>query len=202
MKRRALILDRDGVINVDTGYLHRIEDCVLIERIVEMVQAFHERAFTIIVATDHAGIGRGYYGDAELKVLMEWMRLQFEVKIAAVYHCPGHPEGIGAYRRETPRRKAAPESLQREARPDLALPATPPSCPPPAPDSLRFSNHETNKPQLLQRLVPAKCRKLRVDLNKKPLEGEKVGRARRPGSDAHRVAGEIFRTRLAGGHHT
>jgi hypothetical protein len=36
MKRRALILDRDGVINVDTGYLYRIEDCVFIEGIFEM----------------------------------------------------------------------------------------------------------------------------------------------------------------------
>jgi D-glycero-D-manno-heptose 1,7-bisphosphate phosphatase len=115
MKRRALILDRDGVINVDTGYLHRIEDCVLIERIVEMVQAFHERAFTIIVATNHAGIGRGYYGEAEFKLLMDWMRDRFEGKIAAVYHCPDHPEGIGIYRRKNPWRKPGSDMLLKAA---------------------------------------------------------------------------------------
>jgi len=112
MRRRALIFGWDGVINVDTGYLHRIENCVFIERIVEMVQAFHEHDFTIIVATDQAGIGRG---DAEFKLLMEWMRLQFEATIAAACHCPNHRNGIVAYRRETPRRRSGAGMLLQAA---------------------------------------------------------------------------------------
>jgi D-glycero-D-manno-heptose 1,7-bisphosphate phosphatase len=115
MKRRALFLDRDGVINVDTGYLHRIEECVFIDGIFEMVQAFYDRDFTIIIATNQAGIGRGYYGEAEFKLLMDWMCGRFEGKIAAVYHCPDHPEGVGIYRRENPWRKPAPGMLLQAA---------------------------------------------------------------------------------------
>src|SRR5215472_15497295 len=105
MKRRALFLDRDGVINVDTGYLYRIEDCIFIEGIFEMVQAFYERGFMVIIATNQAGIGRGYYTEPEFKQLMDWMCDRLEGKVAAVYHCPDHPEGIGIHCRENPWRK-------------------------------------------------------------------------------------------------
>jgi D-glycero-D-manno-heptose 1,7-bisphosphate phosphatase len=115
MKRRVLFLDQDGVINVDTGYLHRIEECVFIDGIFEMVQAFYERDFTIIIATNQAGIGRGYYGEAEFKLLRDWMCGRFEGKIAAVYHCPDHPEGVGIYRRENPWRKPGPGMLLQAA---------------------------------------------------------------------------------------
>jgi D-glycero-D-manno-heptose 1,7-bisphosphate phosphatase len=115
MKRRALFFDRDGVVNVDTGYLHRIEDCAFIESIFEMVEVFHERGLTIIVAPNQAGTGRGYYGEAEFKLLMDWMRDRFEGKIAAVYHCPDHPEGIGVYRRKNPWRKPGSGMLLKAA---------------------------------------------------------------------------------------
>jgi len=120
MKRRALFLDRDGVINVDTGYVHRIEDCVFIDGIFEMVHAFHDRGFTIIIATNQAGIGRGYYSQADFKRLMDWMCRRFEGKIAAVYHCPDHPEGVGIYRRDNPWRKPGPAMLPQAAQ-DLDL---------------------------------------------------------------------------------
>jgi D-glycero-D-manno-heptose 1,7-bisphosphate phosphatase len=115
MKRRALILDRDGVINVDTGYLHRIKDCVFINGIFELVQAFYERAFTIIIATNQAGIAHGYYGEAEFELLMDWMCQQFAGKISAVYHCPDHPQGLGVYRRENPWRKPGAGMLLQAA---------------------------------------------------------------------------------------
>jgi D-glycero-D-manno-heptose 1,7-bisphosphate phosphatase len=120
MKRHALFLDRDGVINVDTGYVHRIEECVFIDGIFEMVKAFYDRCFTIIIATNQAGIGRGYYSEVEFKRLMAWMCHRFEGKIAAVYHCPDHPEGVGIYRRENPWRKPGPGMLLQAAQ-DLDL---------------------------------------------------------------------------------
>jgi D-glycero-D-manno-heptose 1,7-bisphosphate phosphatase len=116
MKRRALFLDRDGVINVDIGYLHRIEDCVFIEGIFEMVRAFYEHGFMIIIATNQAGIGRGYYAEAEFKQLMDWMCDRLEGNIAAVYHCPDHPAGIGIHRRDNPWRKPGAGMLFQAAR--------------------------------------------------------------------------------------
>jgi D-glycero-D-manno-heptose 1,7-bisphosphate phosphatase len=97
--KRALFLDRDGVINVDIGYLNRTKDCRFVDGIFELAFAYAARGFLIIIATNQAGIGRGHYGEAELAVLMDWMRSEFSsrrVGIADVYHCSDHPTaGVG-----------------------------------------------------------------------------------------------------------
>ncbi len=124
VRGRGLILDRDGVVNVDTGYLHRVEECRFVDGIFEMSAAFAARGFAIVIATNQAGIGRGYYGAAEFEALMSWMRAEFAqrgVPLAAVYHCPDHPtEGIGPYRRDNPWRKPGPGMLLQAAS-DLSL---------------------------------------------------------------------------------
>jgi len=122
--RPALILDRDGVINHDAGYLHRIEECRFIDGIFAMTAAFAARGFAIVIASNQSGIGRGYYGEAEYGALMSWMRREFSgrgVTIAGCYHCPDHPtEGIGAYRRDNPWRKPGPGMILQAAA-DLSL---------------------------------------------------------------------------------
>jgi len=115
MRRRALLLDRDGVVNVDTGYLHRVEDCEFVEGIFETVEAFYEAGFTIIIVTNQAGIGRGYYSTIDFRSLMLWMSDQFLGRIAAVYYCPDHPQGIGIFRRESTWRKPNPGMLLQAA---------------------------------------------------------------------------------------
>jgi D-glycero-D-manno-heptose 1,7-bisphosphate phosphatase len=123
-KNRALILDRDGVINVDHGYVHRPEQCEFIEGIFELTRAFAKRGFLIVIATNQAGIGRGLYSEEDFQALMVWMKDQFRqqgVEIAAVYHCPDHPTaGIGAYRRENDWRKPGPGMFLQAAK-DLDL---------------------------------------------------------------------------------
>jgi len=94
-RRRALILDRDGVVNEDSGYLHRIEDCRFVEGIFALTQAFARRHFAIIIITNQSGIGRGLYTEADFAQLMGWMRGEFAregVEIAGIYHCPDAPD--------------------------------------------------------------------------------------------------------------
>jgi D-glycero-D-manno-heptose 1,7-bisphosphate phosphatase len=94
-RRRALILDRDGVVNEDSGYLHRIEDCRFVEGIFALAQAFARRRFAILIITNQSGIGRGLYTEADFAAFMGWMRGEFArkgVEIAGVYHCPDAPE--------------------------------------------------------------------------------------------------------------
>jgi D-glycero-D-manno-heptose 1,7-bisphosphate phosphatase len=122
--RRGLILDRDGVINEDSGYVYRVDQCRFVAGIFAMTKAFAARGFAIVVATNQSGIGRGLFGEADYAALTDWMRGEFArhgVTIAAAYHCPDHPTaGIGPYRRDNPWRKPGPGMILQAAV-DLAL---------------------------------------------------------------------------------
>jgi D-glycero-D-manno-heptose 1,7-bisphosphate phosphatase len=109
---RGLILDRDGVINVDINFLHRIEDVVFVDGIFELVRAARAAGYVVAIATNQSGIGRGLYSEAQFHTLMRWIGDAFMAQgggIDAVYFCPHHPtEAIGAYRRDCPCRKPKP----------------------------------------------------------------------------------------------
>jgi D-glycero-D-manno-heptose 1,7-bisphosphate phosphatase len=122
--RRGLLLDRDGVVNHDIGFLSRIADCRFVDGIFDLVRNFAEHGFAIVIATNQSGIGRGYFSEADFAELTAWMRDEFVrhgVAIDAVYHCPDHPtEGRGAYRRDSNWRKPGPGMLLQAAA-DLGL---------------------------------------------------------------------------------
>jgi D-glycero-D-manno-heptose 1,7-bisphosphate phosphatase len=124
VRRRALILDRDGVVNEDSGYLHRIEDCRFVEGIFALTQAFARRQFAIVVITNQSGIGRGLYGEADFARLMGWMRGEFArtgVAIAGIYHAPDAPDAVAPSEwRGHPRRKPGP-GMMLEAAAELGL---------------------------------------------------------------------------------
>ena len=112
MGRPALFLDRDGVINHDSGYTHRIEDFVFRDGIFDLCRAAQAHGMALVVVTNQAGIGRGYYTEADLCALTDWMLARFAdqgIAIAGVEYCPHHPtQGIGPYRRDCVRRKPGP----------------------------------------------------------------------------------------------
>jgi D-glycero-D-manno-heptose 1,7-bisphosphate phosphatase len=116
---RALFLDRDGVVNLDDGYTHRIEALRFVPGVVDLCRAAAARGFLLVIVTNQAGIGRGYYTEAEYRRFTAAMLEEFGaagIAIAAVYHCPFHPEGIGPYRRDHPWRKPNPGMLLDAAR--------------------------------------------------------------------------------------
>lgn len=122
--RKALFLDRDGVINVDRHYVHCVENFEFLPGIFELCAAAAERGYLIVVVTNQAGIGRGLYTEADFERLTAWMVDAFHqrgIEIARVYHCPYHPTaGIGEYRRESFDRKPHPGMLLK-ARDELTL---------------------------------------------------------------------------------
>lgn len=122
--RPALFLDRDGVINFDTGYVHRPADFHFIPGIFDVVKVASSLGYWIVVVTNQAGIGRGYYSEHQFHVLTEWMRCRFLEhggRIDAVYFCPYHPIfGIGEYLRQSDFRKPAPGMLLQAQR-DLGI---------------------------------------------------------------------------------
>jgi len=122
--RRALLLDRDGVINVNFGYVHRPEQVVFVDGIFDLVRTAVALDYLIVIVTNQAGIGRGLYTEETFLALMAWMAGRFEEeggRIDKVYWCPDHPEhGMGPYRRDSWDRKPNPGMIER-ARDELSL---------------------------------------------------------------------------------
>jgi D-glycero-D-manno-heptose 1,7-bisphosphate phosphatase len=123
---RAMFLDRDGVINIDCGYVYRIADFTFIDGIFDLCRHAHDLGYLIIVATNQSGIGRGFFTGQDYQALTSWMQDRFAAEgapLAAVYHCPYHPDGLDEYRRESNWRKPAPGMLLQAAR-DFSLDLT------------------------------------------------------------------------------
>ncbi|WP_449246858.1 D-glycero-alpha-D-manno-heptose-1,7-bisphosphate 7-phosphatase [Desulfarculus baarsii] len=120
MKRcKALFLDRDGVINIDIGYVFIPQDFVFIDGIFELCLAAVKKDYLLIVVTNQAGIGRGYYTEADFHHATKWMREAFAkngIGISGVYFCPFHPEyGLGKYKLDAACRKPSPGMILQAA---------------------------------------------------------------------------------------
>ena len=66
---KVVFLDRDGTMNVEVNYLHRKEDLKLIDGTAEAVRLLNEAGYKVIVITNQAGVARGYYTEADVKIL-------------------------------------------------------------------------------------------------------------------------------------
>jgi D-glycero-D-manno-heptose 1,7-bisphosphate phosphatase len=125
MSDSALFLDRDGVINLDRGYINRAEQFEFVPGIFELARFWtNELRRPIVVVTNQSGIGRGYFDQNAYAELTRWMCDRFAAEgtsITRVYHCPYHPlDGIGANRCDHPWRKPKPGMLLQAAS-DLGL---------------------------------------------------------------------------------
>lgn len=107
--RPALFLDRDGVINLDHGYVYSKENFDFKPGIFELVLKAKANGYLCVVVTNQAGIGRGLYTVEQFRILSDWMCEQFKIKrtnIDAIYYSPFHPtEGQGKYLLEENTRK-------------------------------------------------------------------------------------------------
>lgn len=114
---KALFLDRDGVINIDHGYVCTAERTEFVEGIFDLCRQAKAQNYLIIVITNQAGIARGYYSEPEFNAYMSWMHIQFKQRNAvldAVYYCPHHPiEGGDMYLQDCSCRKPKPGMLRQ-----------------------------------------------------------------------------------------
>ena len=119
-KNKAIFLDRDGVINVEKNYVHRVKDFQFIEGIFELCALVQQLNFKIIIITNQAGIGKGYYTTDDFDRLTKWMLAQFRahgIGVEKVYYCPYHPtEGVGEYRKNSSDRKPNPGMILKAKR--------------------------------------------------------------------------------------
>ena len=93
---KIAFLDRDGVINKEVSYLHKIEDFDYAENCIEGLKQLQELAFKIIIVTNQAGIARGYYTEADYLKLTSWYLSDLRgkgIEVLDVFYCPHHPDG-------------------------------------------------------------------------------------------------------------
>jgi D-glycero-D-manno-heptose 1,7-bisphosphate phosphatase len=96
--KKALFLDRDGVINIEKHHTFRKEEFEFTDGIFDLCKEYLDSGFIIIVITNQAGIAKGYYTEDDYNKLTKWMIDQFCMKgivISKVYHCPHHPDITG-----------------------------------------------------------------------------------------------------------
>ncbi len=99
---KALFLDRDGVINIDHGYVSKIEDFEFNDGIFELLHLFIEKGYKLFIVTNQSGIGRGYYSQNDFETLTTWMLEEFKkqnIHVESVHHCHHAPEALCACRK-------------------------------------------------------------------------------------------------------
>ena len=112
VRRSAVFFDRDGVLNIDKAYVHKIEDFEWVAGAREAIKLCNDRGYLAFVVTNQAGVARGYYGIEAIQTLHDWMSAdlaQIGAHIDEFQYCPYHEEGVVAeWRQASDRRKPAP----------------------------------------------------------------------------------------------
>lgn len=117
-RRRAVIFDRDGVLNVDHGYLFEVEKLEWVPGARRAIRRCNDAGVLALVATNQSGIGRGYYDEAAMHALHAQMATDLATEGAhldAIYYCPFHPEAVSEALRhpDHPDRKPNPGMVLR-----------------------------------------------------------------------------------------
>ena len=111
LRRPAVFLDRDGTLNHDTGYVHRIADFRWFPGAVNAIRRLNDSGYYVFIVTNQSGVARGMYDEAAIHDLHRWMNeelLAAGARIDDIRYCPHHPQAsIAAYRTACSCRKPA-----------------------------------------------------------------------------------------------
>ena len=112
LSRPALFLDRDGVCNLDHGWVGTQERFEWVEGAREAIATATRRGWHVFVVTNQSGVARGFYTESDVEALLRWMQgeaMQAGGTIDDARYCPHHPEApLLEYRRASGWRKPAP----------------------------------------------------------------------------------------------
>lgn len=93
---KAVFFDRDGTLNEEVHYLHKIEDFKWIEGAIDAIKFCNDNGYLAIVITNQSGVARGYYPESDIMKLYDWMNddlAKYGAHLDGIYYCPHHPTG-------------------------------------------------------------------------------------------------------------
>lgn len=115
----AVFFDRDGTINEEINYLSSIEQFQFIDGAVEAIKLLNDTGLLAVVITNQAGVARGFYDEARVQEIHEFMEKQLQssgARLNGIYYCPHHPTaGLGKYKIDCTCRKPKPGLLKQAA---------------------------------------------------------------------------------------
>ena len=116
--KRAVFLDRDGVINVDHGYVSSWDQFEFLPGVPAALWQLQSAGYVLVVVSNQSGIGRGLYSEADLAALNHRLHRYLldkrGVEITQFYHCPHHPtEALPQWRQTCHCRKPAPGMIEQ-----------------------------------------------------------------------------------------
>jgi D-glycero-D-manno-heptose 1,7-bisphosphate phosphatase len=115
--RKAAFIDRDGVINVERAYVHRIEHFDFLPGAIEALRRLQADGYALVVITNQSGIARGLYTEDDylrLTAHMQQQLLRAGVRLDAVEYCPHLRDApLIGYRSDCNCRKPQPGMLIR-----------------------------------------------------------------------------------------
>ncbi|MEK9673634.1 MAG: HAD-IIIA family hydrolase [Rhodospirillaceae bacterium] len=119
VRRPALFIDRDGVVVEEVPYLHDVQKARIVPGALNAIRAANRRAIPVIMVTNQGGIGIGYYGWEDFRILQDWIWNQLanaDAFVNGLFACPFHPDGKGLFRKaDHPDRKPNPGMILRAA---------------------------------------------------------------------------------------
>lgn len=92
---KAVFLDRDGVINVERGYTHRLEDFVILPDLIESLQRFLKQGYLLIVVSNQSGIAKDLYKQEDVEMLHSFLTNELTkegITLSEIYYCVHHPD--------------------------------------------------------------------------------------------------------------
>jgi D-glycero-D-manno-heptose 1,7-bisphosphate phosphatase len=96
-QKKAAFLDRDGVINIDHGYVYKPEDFSFVPHFPELALRLKKAGYLLLVVTNQSGVARGLFTLDDVHVFHDQIQKklfeQVQIKLDDFFVCPHHPKG-------------------------------------------------------------------------------------------------------------
>ena len=103
--KRAVFLDRDGVLIEERYYLHKLEDAVIFPGVGQALKRLQDAGFLLFIVTNQSGVGRGYYTMADVERVHRHLETEFArdgVQFTKIYVAPEAPDQPSRGRKPSP----------------------------------------------------------------------------------------------------